>query len=265
MPARYARYLGIQPPKHPSIWHPCTAGPCSCLSGACPSCSRIGGNRSSLPSVSPRSSLPPWPPLPLPPFLGAPGLDPTAKERTRKAHHQPCIAPSEGRDPSTLAVHCITSHRTRNPTPHTTTRHDTSSSRQISPTCACCITSTPAPTLTHDQTPYRTLPECWTATSSCYRRPTPPQSLLSSWPILPSWRNHPHALTHQHQSCMSCYGTSSLCLRCFARCRLHRLALPHPALAACQMAAQAPGTGGDLSRALEQSRWTENRGLMKTT
>lgn len=137
------------PPKLPSNQAPLhSSGPCSCRSTVpARRVSTLGGTAGCALCLSP-PPLPSLLPLPLPPFLGAPGLDPTTKERTRKGQSQMCIAPSRRHDPNTLAVHCITSHRTRNPNTKrqldTTYPHLVKSLRPAHVASTCTCTPTPA-------------------------------------------------------------------------------------------------------------------------
>lgn len=219
-------------------------------------------------------------PLPLPPFLGAPGLDPTTKERTRKGQSQMRIAPSRRPETQTL-LPCIASHHTAHATQHhTTTRHDISSSRQISPTRARCIhirihipihthTHTQAYrtqicSLTHDHAPYQSVPAPPFGQHRLGASPRRGSSCPAGGTIRTHTRTHARSdISHAQAATAS---VVCLSLRCSARCRSPRLALPcpSPSLPPDTRRLKHRGSGAPWGKVLEQNKWADNRDLTKT-
>lgn len=200
-PPLQVQYSTSQAPK-PSDTHALLAR-APAAQGACPSRSHIGGNGSLR-----LLSLPATPAIT--PTLAPPALSGCARSGP---HHERAdeegalemrIAPSRRLDPNTLAVHCITSHRTRNP--NTTRQLDTTYPHLVKSLRPAHVASTStlthrAPTLTHtyrhthahthnadtlahdteSPAPYRTVPDRLPGPPlpfilcSLRLRPTPPQ------------------------------------------------------------------------------------------
>lgn len=130
-----SEYVSTQPSQAPGTPAPLARAPAAQVPAR--RMPTLGGTEACAQCLSP-------PPLPLL-TLAAPALSGCARsgphhERADEEGRSPiCIAPSEGLETQTL-LPCVASHHTARATRHhTTTRHDISSSRQISPTCPCCI------------------------------------------------------------------------------------------------------------------------------